>query len=370
MLVDLVLSGLMVGLSTWWWPQFRLGGLLFGGLVGVALMWRRRRPLLVLAIVFGLCVGAASTQVRGTSVHEGVLLVALAVAAQAAVAHALTLRAAVIGGVAAVMAAALLSFGTDVVPLLAFAAVVWAAGLSLRLVQVQKIAAADRYRSAEREREHLTRLAVAEERVRIARELHDVVGHSLSVIILQANGGEYAFEHDAGRAREALRTIGVTGRDALEEIQALVEILRSDENNRAATDSVTLTRIGTVVERARDAGLAVDLVVDGTPPDVPGGVALAVYRIVQESLTNTVKHAGPAPTATVRLSYRPDGIEVEVTDTGTGGSPASAGGHGLVGMRERAALYGGHFDAGPYLGGGWRVRAGIPLVGADAAVPV
>ena len=369
-LVDLGVSCLVAGLSTWWWHQFRLGGLLFGGLVGVALMWRRHRPIRVLAFVVVLCVVVAPIEVRGTKLHEGMLLVSLAVAAHAVVAYAATLRAAVIGGVGAAIPAALLSFGTAFAPLLAFAAVISAAGLSIRLFQQQKIAAADQHLSAERERAHLTQIAVAEERVKIARELHDVVGHSLSVIILQGNGGEYAFDHDPDRAREALRTIGVTGRDALEEINALVQILRSDGDHGIAQDPATLSRITVVIERARDAGLAVDFVVEGRPPDVPGGIALAVHRIVQESLTNTLKHAGPAPSATVHLTYRHDGIEVEVTDTGSGGSPAAVGGHGLVGMRERAALYGGQFDAGPHLGGGWRVRARIPLVGQENAVSV
>jgi signal transduction histidine kinase len=125
-----------------------------------------------------------------------------------------------------------------------------------------------------------------------------------------------------------------------------------------------------VVDRARAAGLAVDLTQDGTPPEMPGGVALAVYRIVQESLTNTLKHAGPASSAAVRVRYSPRSVEVELTDNGTGRAPGT-GGHGLVGMRERALLYGGTFDAGPVLGGGWRVRARIPLAAeAQPAVPV
>ena len=385
LLADLAVSCSIAGLAAWWWHQFPPGGLLYGCLAGLALMWRRRRPLLVLAVVAVLSAVVTPIQVGGTRLHEGMLLVALAVAAYSVVAHAATLRTAVGGGVAALLFAAVLletrpspgsgwspidlgSLASTIVNLLGFAAVVWAAGLSARYLRQQRATAGERRGSAERERAQLTRLAVAEERAKIARELHDIVAHSLSVMILQANGGEYAFDHDPDRAREALRTIGATGRDALDEIRQLVQILRSGDGDGTDHEPATLNRITAVVARARDAGLAVDVVVDGTPPRVPGGVALAVYRIVQESLTNTLKHAGPAPSAAVRVAYRPDAIELEVTDTGVGGRPAAPGGHGLVGMRERTVLYGGTFDAGPRLDGGWRVRARIPL--ADEAVPV
>ncbi|MCM4082415.1 sensor histidine kinase [Paractinoplanes hotanensis] len=372
LLLDLAVSGSMVALSTWWWHQFRLGGLLYGLLVGAALLWRRRRPVLVLVVVGLLAALAAPIEVDGTSLHEGMLLVSLAVATHAVLAYAQSLRTAVACGLAALVGAALLlerapveprSVAATVVDLLGYAAVVWAAALSVRFYRQQRVTAEERRRNTEREREQLTRIAVAEERARIARELHDIVAHSLSVIVLQANGGEYAFEHDPGRAREALRTIGATGRDALEEIRQLVRILRGDGDDQPGGDHA----VASVVERARAAGVAVDLVVDGSAPEVPGGVALAVYRIVQESLTNTLKHAGPAPAATVRVTYRAGAVELEVTDTGAGGMTAPAGGHGLVGMRERATLYGGTFDAGPSLAGGWRVRARIPLAGE--AVP-
>jgi signal transduction histidine kinase len=371
LLLDVAVSGSMVVLSTWWWHQFRLGGLIYGVLVGTALLWRRRRPVLVLGVVALLAALAAPVEVGGTHLHEGMRLVSLAVATHAVVAYAKSLRTAVVCGLAALVGAALVlertpiqprSLASSIVDLLGFAAVVWAAALSVRFYRQQRISAEERRLTAVREREQLTRVAVAEERARIARELHDIVAHSLSVIVLQANGGEYAFEHDPARAREALRTIGTTGRDALEEIRQLVQILRGDGEDDPADHAVA-----SVVERARAAGVAVDLIVDGAPPEVPGGVALAVYRIVQESLTNTLKHAGPAPAATVRVTYRAGAVELEVTDTGAGGTATPGGGHGLVGMRERATLYGGTFDAGPSLAGGWRVRARIPL--AAEAVP-
>ncbi|MFI9639108.1 sensor histidine kinase [Micromonospora sp. NPDC051925] len=379
-LVDVAVSLSVAALPLWWWHQFLLGSLAYGVLVGVTLMWRRHRPLAVLVVVAVLSAAAAPIEVDGAQLHEGTLLVALAAATHAVVAHAASLRTAAAGVLATVLGAALLvtgrsaagggwspvgpaDVGATFVGLLANAAVVWAAALSIRFFRQQKATAAERLDNAERERAHLTRLAVAEERARIARELHDIVAHSLSVIVLQANGGGYAFDHDPGRARQALRTIADTGGDALDEIRQLVRILRGDGDEEAGRDHA----VASVVERARAAGAAVDLIVDGETAEVPGGIALAVYRIVQESLTNTLKHAGPAPTVTVRVGYRPGAVELEITDNGAGGTPAPASGHGLVGMRERATLYGGTFDAGPALDGGWRVRARIPL--AAEAVP-
>jgi signal transduction histidine kinase len=371
--VDVVVSCSVAALATSWWHQFRLGGLVYGSLVGVALLWRRRRPLVVLAVVALLSALMAPIEVNGSNIHEGMLLVSLAVAEYAVVAYSRTIVAAVGGGIAGWLGATLLletrqsPIGpVDLVDtagnLLGYAAVVWAAALSVRIFRQQKTTAVERRATAERERAQLTRLAVAEERATIARELHDIVAHSLSVMILQANGGEYALDHDAGQTRKALRTISATGNDALQEIRQLVQILRGDGNTGIGDEP---GRVTAVVERARAAGLAVDLIEDGTPPEMSGGVALAVYRIVQESLTNALKHAGPRPSTTVRVRYSPRSIDVEVTDDGVGGTPAT-GGHGLVGMRERALLFGGTFDAGPRLGGGWRVRARIPLAGEAA----
>jgi signal transduction histidine kinase len=381
--VDVLVSCSVAALATWWWHQFRLGGLVYGSLVGLVLLWRRRRPLLVLAGVTALSAAVAPIEADGSMLHEGMLLVSLAVAGYAAVAHGRTVRAAVAGGAAAWLGAAVL-LETRPSPvhewspaghvdlfaaagkLLGLAAVVWAAALSVRILRQQKATAEDRRAAAERERAQLSRLAVAEERATIARELHDIVAHSLSVMILQANGGAYALDHDPGQTREALRTISTTGGEALEEIRQLVQILRGDGDHGIGHDPASPGRIAAAVERACAAGLSVDLVQDGTPPELPGGIALAVYRIVQESLTNTLKHAGPARSATVHVRYSPRSVDLEVTDDGAGGPPAT-GGHGLVGMRERALLYGGTFEAGPLLSGGWRVRARIPLAADPSA---
>ncbi|GAA1632618.1 sensor histidine kinase [Actinoplanes couchii] len=371
-LVDLLVSCAVAGLSLWWWHQFRLGGLVFGVLVGTALMWRRHRPLVVLAVVGLLAAVISPIEVDGTRIHEGMLLIAVAVATYAVVAHAATLWSAAAGGIAGLLWAAFLivsrppsadavtalkpmDFLSTAWQLSAFAAVVWAAGLSARFLRQQRVTAGERRAAAEREREQSARLAIAEERAAIARELHDIVAHSLSVMILQANGGKYALDHDVEQTRQALTTISATGADALEEIRQLVRILRD-----AGESATPLGGVDAAVERAGAAGLKVELRQDGAAPEMPDGVALAIYRIVQESLTNTLRHGGPETSAVVHVRYAPGAVDVEVTDDGTGGPP-STGGHGLVGMRERALLYGGSFDAGPVLAGGWRVRARIPL---------
>ncbi|MCA2212037.1 sensor histidine kinase [Jidongwangia harbinensis] len=385
---DLAVSCSVAALSTWWWHRFPLAGLLFGVLAGSVLMWRRRRPFTVLAVVAVLTAVTATIEVGGTKLHSGMLQLTVVPAMYAVIVYAATLRRAVAGGLGAWLFATLLwplqaNTGADrwairyhdlergLGQVLVFGSVVWAVALSVRYVGQLRRNASERRLSAERERRHVARIAVAEERARIARELHDIVAHSLSVIILQANGAAYALEHDRDRAREALRTIGATGSDALAEIRQLVELLRGEDDGAGTSDRtpVALDQVAAVVQRARDAGVTAGLTVRGAPPDVPAGVALAVCRIVQESLTNTLKHAGPEPVATVTVDYRPDHIDIEVTDSGTGRPPTDSGGHGLVGMRERVALYGGTFEAGRHPDGGWRVRAGIPLHGA-AARPV
>ncbi|ROP28840.1 sensor histidine kinase [Couchioplanes caeruleus] len=381
-LVDLAVAGSVALTATYWWHQFREGGLIFGLLVGCALMWRRHRPVAAFVAVALLSMAMLPIEVHGSHLHEGMLLVSMAVAMYAVVVYAARLKTGIAAGVAAALLGTvaltartsleyshelpgLADVQTGLLLSVGYGIVIWAVAYLARGRRLSYAQAEERAATAERERQHLARIAVAEERTRIARELHDIVAHSLSVMIVHANGGEYALDRDPERARAALRTIGATGRDALVEIKQLVEMLRSDEPDADRTPA-GLEQVGAVVERARGAGLAVDLVVDGAPPAVSGGVALAVYRIVQESLTNTLKHAGPAPTATVRLRYRPEAIEVDVSDTGTGTVPAAPGGHGLVGMRERVSLYGGAFDAGPRLDGGWRVRGRIPLAEVQA----
>ena len=213
----------------------------------------------------------------------------------------------------------------------------------------------------EDQREERARLAVAEERARIARELHDVVAHHVSVMVVQAGAARFVVGSDPASARAAMAAVESAGRTALSEMRRMLEVLRADEPDLEPEPS--LVQVESLVARVRAAGLPVDLRVEGERPDVPAGTDLAAYRIVQEALTNVVKHAGRA-TASVRIGYAPDRVEVEVTDDGRGAAAhlgAESGGRGLVGMRERALLYGGTLEAGPRTAGGYRVHAAFPI---------
>ncbi|TQJ03771.1 sensor histidine kinase [Amycolatopsis cihanbeyliensis] len=222
----------------------------------------------------------------------------------------------------------------------------------------------------ETERGQAARIAVAEERGRIARELHDVVAHAVSVIVVQADGASYMIRSNPELAERAVRTISDTGRGALAELRRLLDLLRgegaSGEPRVPQPDAATLAELA---ERVRAAGVPVRLDVEGELGDLPAGVSLGVYRIVQESLTNTLKHAGPGASATVRVRQDAEAVDVEVADDGgdrgalvaAGEGAEVPGGNGLIGMRERAHVFGGTLEVGPGPGGGWRVRASLPV---------
>jgi signal transduction histidine kinase len=211
----------------------------------------------------------------------------------------------------------------------------------------------------EEEREERERVAVAEERRRIARDLHDVVAHGVGVMTVQAGAARLLLEDDPARAREPLLAVEQAGRQALAELRRLLGILRRDERDSGLRPQPGLADLDELVAQARRAGLPVELVVEGAPVALPAGVDLAAYRIVQEGLTNTHKHAGPAR-AGVAVRYEPDALELEITDDGRAGANGG-GGHGLVGMRERVALYGGRLEAGPRPKGGFTIHAHLPL---------
>jgi signal transduction histidine kinase len=212
---------------------------------------------------------------------------------------------------------------------------------------------------AERERELVAREAVVEERARIARELHDVIAHNVSMMVVQAGAERRVLDGANGSTREVLQTIEQIGRSALTEMRRLVGMLRSDGEDPLAPQP-GLDDVATLVGQVREAGLPVELTVEGERRDLPAGIELSAYRIVQEALTNALKHAGGAH-AQVSIRYGADSLELEILDDGRGGAAASNGGHGLVGMRERVALYGGRFDASRRPGGGFAVRAKLPI---------
>jgi signal transduction histidine kinase len=213
----------------------------------------------------------------------------------------------------------------------------------------------------EHEREELERAAVAEERRRIARELHDVIAHSITLMTVQAGAARIVLAEDPELARESVVSVEETGRHALAELRRLLGILRTDEGEASLVPQPGLARVDDLIALARRAGLPVELTVEGEPRVLPPGVDLTAYRIVQEALTNAHKHAGPAH-AHVLLHYESEAVELEVTNDGrispNGGDSV---GLGLVGMRERVALYDGTFEAGPRAGGGYAVRARLPV---------
>jgi len=218
-----------------------------------------------------------------------------------------------------------------------------------------------RARLAERERDVAAREAVVEERARIARELHDAVAHSVSMMVIQAGAERRVLPASEGQSgtREVLQTIEQIGRGALTEMRRLVGMLRTDSADSLAPQP-TLADLPTLMTQVREAGLPVDYSVDGERRDLPVGIELSAYRIVQEALTNALKHAGQAH-ATVHVGYGPDCLELEISDDGAGAAAeVPGGGQGLAGIRERVSLYGGKFDASARRGGGFAVRVLLP----------
>ena len=229
-------------------------------------------------------------------------------------------------------------------------------GLNVRTRRAYLETLEDRADQLERERDQQGRLAAAAERARIAREMHDIVAHNLSVMIALADGAGYMSEQDPERAAGAMEQVSRTGRHALGDMRRLLGVLREDES-AALAPQPGLADLEPLLERVRAAGLPSSLEISGAPIAVGAGAELTVYRLVQEALTNTLKHAGADAHATVRLHYDTTGVEVEVTDDGHGRPRVPQGaGQGLNGMRERAAVYGGELEAGSAPGGGWRVR--------------
>ncbi|MGZ4772281.1 MAG: sensor histidine kinase [Ilumatobacteraceae bacterium] len=246
-------------------------------------------------------------------------------------------------------------------------AVAWLAGENYRSRRARWAALEERAAMLENEREERDRRAVADERLRIARDLHDIVSHAMSVIAVQAATGHHLLDRDTEAARRALSNVETASRGALVEMRRMLGVLRdNDDAPGSRTPAPSLSNLGQLIARVRDAGLGVSTSIDPDIPELPASVDLAVYRIVQESLTNVMKHGGPVAFVSVTCSATE--LCIEVTDDGRVGGPAptpgDTPGHGLIGMRERVALYNGEFSAGPRPGGGFRVAARLPLGGA------
>ncbi len=249
------------------------------------------------------------------------------------------------------------------------ALIAWVLGDSMRYRRAYYAALEERAARLEAERDAQARISAAAERARIARELHDVIAHNVSVMVVQADGASYALRSEPERAGQALAAISSTGRQALAEMRRLLGVLRSGDSGAGLAPQPGLEQLRELLDQARAAGLSVSLNLEGTPHPLTEGAELAAYRLVQESLTNTRKHGGVLAAAAVTLRYQPDGLVVQVTDDGRGEvAPGDGPGHGLTGMRERIEMYGGTVKAGPLPAGGYQVLARIPAAGVGGRV--
>jgi signal transduction histidine kinase len=333
--------------------------LVLGHTLPLALRREYPRTVLATTVATGVAVGALGvpTVVLGPALLVPVYTVAAYCDRRSAVAA--------LVGVELAVALVQLAFATTGADTWAGNALVLAAAWLLgRFVNDRRVHTLElEARTAELElaREELARQAVTEERLRIARELHDVVAHSMSVIAVQSGVGAHVIDTRPEEARKALTTIEGVSREALDELRRLLGVLRADGEAQGVSPVPGLGDLDALLARFAEAGLAVKLRVQGVRPAVPPGVDVSAYRIVQEALTNVLKHAGPAG-AEVTVAYGERSVSVEVTDDGRG-APAGQtwSGHGIGGMRERAALFGGELEVGPRPGGGFRVAARLPF---------
>ena len=332
------------------------------GAVGLSapLLWRRVAP--VAAIAAFMAVAVVQTALFTEVPESGLVILNVLLVHYSVGAHSET-RPAFAGlaiGLAGIVGVSLLYDPGDVLfPVVVFGTLPWLAGRAVQNRTRLTRELQERTQRLEHEREVRARAAAARERSRIARELHDVIAHNVSVMVIQAGAARRIAERDPDRAEEAARLIESTGREALAELRRTLGMLRKSDEDIALAAKPSLVRVGTLLLGAQRAGLSASLKVEGTPRPLPPGLDLAAYRIVQEALTNAIKHAD-ASVAEVRVRRTAEGVELEVVDDGVG--PAGNGrGQGLIGMRERASLLGGAVEAGPQPGGGFRVKATLPL---------
>jgi signal transduction histidine kinase len=339
------------------------GNLALVAVMSLSFLWRRSQPLATMAVVIA---GAALMTAFFTPPPEMFALVVLLLSACYSTGRHLEGRRALLGlalGVGGVITIALIHDPGDVIwPAVFFAGLPWLAGRTLRNQTLLARELAEKAERAAHAREEEERRAIAAERSRIARELHDVVAHNLSVMVVQASAGQRVLERNPEQAAQAAELIRRTGREALAELRHVFGPVRRGDGEEL-TGPPSIARVEELARRARAAGLKVRLRVEGEPVPLPPGVDQAAYRVVQEALTNALKHAGSAHAA-VTVSYEPNEVVLSIEDDGaapTGdGLGETGGGHGLVGMRERVVLYGGLLQAGPRATGGFAVRARLP----------
>jgi signal transduction histidine kinase len=342
----------------------RVGVVVFAVALSVPLVWRRRNPSAVFLVLAAVAFGQ-------WLVHINVIAdVSLLVALYTVAVHEPRIRTAIAAAIlelGAVLAAVSDGGIREFIGLSALSVAAGVLGTSVRHRRALLASLEDRATRLELERDQQGLIAAAAERARIAREMHDIVAHNLTVMIALADGATFAAERAPEQATRAMETVSVTGRQALTEMRRLLGVLRDDDEQSALVPQPGVPQIDQLVEQVRAAGLPVTLEVAGDGCALPAGAQLTVFRLVQEALTNSLKHAGASAAARVRLQYASDGIDVEVTDSGSRRPLAAApGGRGLEGMRERAAVYAGTVEAGPRAGGGWRVHAHLWLERAPA----
>ncbi len=340
-------------------------------LMSLPLVWRRQRPVPVLGVTMAAFMAYHLFEFPQSPPGLGPLVALYSVAA-----HCKPRTVAIAASVALPALTLFLALGVafsdqlepvDIVTNLILLGVIGTVGITLANRRARTAALEERAARLEQEREERARLAVIDERARIARELHDVVAHNVSVMVVQAGAARRVLPTRPGEAEEALVSIEATGRQALTEMRRLLGVLRTEDEAAGVLEpQPSLGQLEVLLASVREAGLAVDVTTEGEPRPLPAGVDLTAYRIVQEALTNILKHAGPAR-ASVVLRYDDGAVEVGVSDDGRGiaADPAivngANGGHGLVGMRERVALFGGRLHAGPRRGGGYLVTARLPI---------
>ena len=354
--------GLAVGLALFalveiWWPGGFIGtGPIEGDKVilvptalamTLPLAFRRRWPLGTELVVFG----AAALQEVLTTPPDGIAGVTALLIASYSVAAYSERRSAIVGLVGA-LALSLSSHAEDFVFAWVMISGAWGAG---RIVRRQNLL----LEALARDQAARERAAVADERARLARELHDVVAHSVSTMVVQAEAGGSLLERDPAGAREAFDSITNSGRQALGELRRMLGLLRSADGESTLVPQPGVAQLHALVEEMRGIGLPVELTIEGEPRPLSAGVDLSAYRIVQEALTNTLKHARPAR-ARVTVRYHADDVELEVLDDGRGSVNGSRRGHGITGMEERVRLYGGTLETGRSAHGGFSVRARLP----------
>ncbi len=355
--------GVLTGQPNWGRPEPL--GLVLALASTVPVAWRARRPLLAAAVVLaanGACVYAAAPQQAAFQPFVALVLVAYSVGIRAEGRRATWAPPLLAAAAVPVFVAAILH-GQDpgnAIPSFVWLGAAWAVGRLVRGWRVKNAALEIANRELAEQRELQAQAAVAVERGRIARELHDVVAHNVSMMVVQAGAAARVLQGKQPDVQNALDVIAVTGRETVDEMRTLLGVLRSDEDLAGLRPQPGLADLEQLAAGVCEAGLPVTIRIEGVRRALPPSLELSAFRIVQEALTNALKHAGPA-SALVTVRYEDGAVEVEIIDSGGGPGAAPGIGHGLVGMRERAAMFGGELDAGQPDGGGFRVRARLPL---------